>query len=978
MIKSVSTFFLILVISSAINSQGFENFSVEKDSLYSSFLSKLKGSELYDESFKFLKNYETLLKQWDTTSLIKIYADLNKYNNEVEKIVATKSIDKYRGNLANYNNEADAFIAFYKELDLLEKLHPFFVRKINLIDIDFIEPSNYLMDEIILHYAYLCKTDYTKADFYLNWFIKNKSKLSLCDLKLDMLKLSLHKEFSNLNEMNIILNDLSRSIINSINSKDCNNKNLIIKAKINSCINKIKLQKYDNLQEEITTFLDTLGSSNIDLDYLDDYAYLLKLVPEYAIITKNGTVLEKWVTKVFNFFEIFGQLWAPDEFNTELTDVFRINSLINKWVKIIGKSPVYAGESILLLNRLLNYIEPDKNIFEDEKFRNDFEGLCELSLMPFFFQEFIKKKINNETKTKVFYEKINFFEEAMLIFKASNVLDKNLFTRSGETDEAVTLFLENITTANPSIERSQNLIYIINNHKKLIDHFSIISLAIQNDIDLLNYQFYYLPEMHQLDIQKVIANNFQEYQKIIRREKINDNIINKLLLLSQYIKNTNVNSTNFIIENQDQISKELFKQWQQLRVESINDVTSIKINDTEARIKSDLKTKGLSKKVKNKALRAGLNIDFGFYNYNFDPFLTIKEDSIVYYAMIHDEKKQLARVIDLCSEKELKRMFQINLLDSKGINNLYATRSSTGSTTVSLPKSNIDLYDLVIKPLEKYLNNSDTINFTVSGLLNTVNIEAIQDENGNLIGNKYKMYLRNSLISSEPKSKKTLQKMAIIGDIKFNTYTYLTASKEEVDSISFIAKDNKWKTNEFFGSNANNKIIIDKLKKNENDILFFSTHGTINYIKNENSSNGSNSSIDFKKFSYYKSLSQAGLIVKDSDNNDVLLSAFDISKLNLSNTNLVVLSACETALGQIEGYEGVIGLQRAFKIAGADKLLMTLWSVSDDHTKDFMIDFMKNYFRNPDGAKDVFKNTVNNIRAKYPDPYFWAGFILLE
>ncbi|MEQ1746992.1 MAG: CHAT domain-containing tetratricopeptide repeat protein [Saprospiraceae bacterium] len=112
---------------------------------------------------------------------------------------------------------------------------------------------------------------------------------------------------------------------------------------------------------------------------------------------------------------------------------------------------------------------------------------------------------------------------------------------------------------------------------------------------------------------------------------------------------------------------------------------------------------------------------------------------------------------------------------------------------------------------------------------------------------------------------------------------------------------------------------------------------------------------------------------------DGILTAHEVSQMNLSNTDLVVLSACETGLGDIKGYEGVYGLQRAFRIAGAKNILMSLWQVSDTATALLLDRFYVNWLRNDMSVREALEEAQGWMRKqdKYSNLYFWAGFVLV-
>ena len=107
---------------------------------------------------------------------------------------------------------------------------------------------------------------------------------------------------------------------------------------------------------------------------------------------------------------------------------------------------------------------------------------------------------------------------------------------------------------------------------------------------------------------------------------------------------------------------------------------------------------------------------------------------------------------------------------------------------------------------------------------------------------------------------------------------------------------------------------------------------------------------------------------------DGLLTAEDVTGMDLLDTELVVLSACDTGLGEVHIGEGVMGLRRSFMLAGAKTLVMSLWKVPNDETRELMEDF---YSRLIDGTPraEALRQAQLALKAKYPNPYFWGAFI---
>lgn len=105
--------------------------------------------------------------------------------------------------------------------------------------------------------------------------------------------------------------------------------------------------------------------------------------------------------------------------------------------------------------------------------------------------------------------------------------------------------------------------------------------------------------------------------------------------------------------------------------------------------------------------------------------------------------------------------------------------------------------------------------------------------------------------------------------------------------------------------------------------------------------------------------------------------ATEIARLDLSNTELVVLSACYTGDGLVRS-DGVFGLQRAFKKAGVKSLILSLWNEDDKSGCRMMIEFYSRLIKNGLDRHEAFESAKNEIRRYYPHPSYWAGFIMID
>jgi len=212
----------------------------------------------------------------------------------------------------------------------------------------------------------------------------------------------------------------------------------------------------------------------------------------------------------------------------------------------------------------------------------------------------------------------------------------------------------------------------------------------------------------------------------------------------------------------------------------------------------------------------------------------------------------------------------------------------------------------------------------------------------------------------------------------------LPGTAVEIENITTLLQKKNWNIQKFVDKNAREKHI--KSLKNPK-ILHIATHG---YFLKDVEVVPDEMIFGFEAKEIFENpLLRSGLLFAGASyeiendnssefvtNDNSILTAYEAMNLELDKTDLVVLSACETGLGEVQIGEGVYGLQRAFEVAGAKTIIMSLWKVNDITTQELMSKFYEEYLQT--GNKyESFRKAQLYIKDRYRWPYFWGAFVIV-
>jgi CHAT domain-containing protein len=220
---------------------------------------------------------------------------------------------------------------------------------------------------------------------------------------------------------------------------------------------------------------------------------------------------------------------------------------------------------------------------------------------------------------------------------------------------------------------------------------------------------------------------------------------------------------------------------------------------------------------------------------------------------------------------------------------------------------------------------------------------------------------KDARIKKDTPDKKPEKNAAIKGvlrDLRFGeTLPRLLASRQEARNISGLIKKDKSSVKTGFEASLIN---IENSDLTDYKILHFATHGLLN---------SSHPELSGLVFSLYD---------QEGNPQKGFLSLNDVYNLNLSS-DMIVLSACQTALGKEVRGEGLIGLSRGFLYAGSNRIVASLWKVDDSATAEFMERFYRNHLQKGMSATSSLRQAKMEMKntRRYSSPYYWSAFTLL-
>jgi CHAT domain-containing protein len=495
-----------------------------------------------------------------------------------------------------------------------------------------------------------------------------------------------------------------------------------------------------------------------------------------------------------------------------------------------------------------------------------------------------------------------------------------------------------------------------------------------------DFEFYNTLAFGQLDDFRDLSGKVYNYQLLTKALLLNSSIkIRERILASK--DDALISSFNLWVKKKELLTGAISMSTAQLLENGIDvAVLNSEVEKLEKEIgeKSELFGAGFeSKRIIYEDVQKSLDknevavemVRYRYFNHTFT-------DSIIYVALYVKADNARPKVIELPEGHKMESRY------FKYYRNCIINRIPDATS-----------YKIFWEPFQKAIGSYSTIYFSPDGVYNQINLEAIPSPDGRyvidnsnivMVSNTKDLFLKKKKIKSQPQANSATlfgNPFFYASATKDAAYPQLPGTEKEISELDDLLKKKGWKTLEYTEAEASE----ERVKQlNSPRIFHIATHGFYtpalekSDVEELTESEGMLAENPLMKSGLL--LSGGGDILSKTRFNfnmeQGVLTAYEAMNLNLDQTDLVVLSACETGLGEISNGEGVYGLQRAFLVAGAKVLIMSMFKVDDAATQKLILNFYKKW-TNTGNLRLSFVEAKKELRLEYPEPYYWGPFMMI-
>jgi CHAT domain-containing protein/Tfp pilus assembly protein PilF len=545
------------------------------------------------------------------------------------------------------------------------------------------------------------------------------------------------------------------------------------------------------------------------------------------------------------------------------------------------------------------------------------------------------------------------------------------------------------------VQSQEDMAILLWKKKDLAKAYPLYHDAMEKTLDFINKYFPPMSESEKTKYWDMLSPRFQRfYNFAVEASSINKDIIQDLFEYRAATKGLLLSSTRKISEailsgGNEQLIRD-YTEWidqkellttffayskEELKEQSINlDSMEASVNRMEKKLSENSKDFAnffFTGKTKVSEVQKELKADEALIEIirlrNFDQVFT---DDCRYLGLVITKSNPQPKIILLENGTDLENKY-----------------SKTYRVSIKNKVNDDQSYVQYWAPFEPEVKGKKKIYVSLDGVYNQLNLYTLKKAAADYLINQYDIILLGNprdLVGNNKRANGTIGKNAtLIGfpDYGSGVIVQLPGTKVEIDGINKVLKASGYRVDELMQRDATETNL--KLAK-EVSILHIATHGF--FLKDvEKTSWPIGVHADNAKDNV---LLRSGLMLTgasgadkltpglDSSNNGIITS-YEAMNLDLKGTNLVVLSACETGLGEIKAGEGVYGLQRAFLVAGAEAIVMSLWKVDDAATQLLMNNFYTNLVKTTDKQK-AFKQAQQQLMTKFKEPFYWGAFVMME